>query len=115
MTQKEKLIDIISNYDSTACSAKEFAEYLINNGVVVLPCKVGDRLFRRSGEEYAVYELEIKDLYILESNVSIFAHPILPNGEMGRSYECFWGSAIGHIVFLTREEAEAALKGEKKQ
>ena len=67
---------------------------------VDLPCKVGDTV-------YFVYRNEI------------FEHKIrkIEIGEYGGfvcSSHCFPFSSFGQYVFLTREEAEKALKGRKK-
>ena len=45
-------------------------------------------------------------------SVVFFGHNII-NGKMSTSYEVFREDDFGKTVFLTREEAEAALKGEQ--
>ena len=74
------------------------AEHRIKNGVVVLHCKVGDRVYQTDGTR--IYELEILD-------VSLYRN--MPYYETD-SVD-FDVRAIGRSVFLTREEAEQALKG----
>lgn len=80
--------------------------------LVVLPCKIGDMLYRkgRYGGQFQVYEFCIDSMYIVRGDISIFANPIY-NEKPCTSYTCFYARAIGKTVFLTREEAEAALDG----
>ena len=60
---------------------------------VVLPCKVGDKVFQQNGVD--IFESQVKKII----------------------YDCghfaFDEETIGERVFLTRESAEAALKGEQ--
>ena len=60
---------------------------------VVLPCKVGDKVFQQNGED--IFESQVKKII----------------------YDCghfaFDEEAIGERVFLARESAEAALRGEQ--
>lgn len=65
--------------------------------VVVLPCKVGDVL-------YAAESDPVIPLHVME--VAIY---LALEGEDGGDYERI--SNIGKTVFLTREEAEKAMKG----
>ena len=110
VTQEEKLIDIISNYDSTVCSAKEFAEYLIDNGVVVLPCKVGDTVWSIHND--AVVKTECYSV-VAETEDDHFAFILTCTlkSTFDPRVSYFVKKFFGKTVFLTREEAEAALKG----
>lgn len=103
MTDKERLIELLDKAD-TPYKPKEnetyeaymhdfyghIAKYLLKHGVAVLPCKVGDLVYQTDGVR--VYESKIKTM----------------------TYDCgsfaFDENAIGKSVFLTREEAEQALK-----
>lgn len=70
---------------------KEYlADYLISNGVIVPPCKVGDKVYQTDGVR--IYESTI-------INVVYDTYGI-----------AFDERAIGESIFLTREEAEKALK-----
>ena len=69
--------------------------------VVVLPCKVGDVL-------YAAESAPVIPLHVME--VAIY---LALEGEDGGDYERI--SNIGKTVFLTREEAEKAMKGETEK
>lgn len=82
--------------------ADEIADCLIENGVIVLPCRVGDRV-------YAIY-LNGKPKTLLESDK--ITQVKINRG--GFHFKCWWGyfhlSDIGKTVFLTREQAEQKLK-----
>jgi hypothetical protein len=91
--------------------------------LVVLPCKVGDTVYRiASGRvggkrrvsysgEYAVQEFKISCDYVTGNGLDMFAHMFLDDGKPATSYEIFSSNNIGKTVFLTREEAEATMKG----
>ena len=73
-------------------------DHLLANGVIVLPYKVGDMVYRRSTgniTEYTITNISISDkrLWVLCCNYN----------------SAFWTQDIGKTVFLTREEAEQAL------
>ena len=68
-----------------------FADYLLANGVIVPPCKVGDTVYETDGVR--IYESTIKQVIYDTTGVA------------------FDERAIGTSIFLTREEAEQALKG----
>lgn len=85
---------------------KEIADYLLANGVIVPPCKVGD-------EVYYVFEGEVRELtvisfsYMFSKNLKHFnLHTTNYRGAV-LSYE---SKDIGKTVFLTKEEAEQAIK-----
>jgi hypothetical protein len=97
---RDRLIELIEEwYKDAPCEC--LADHLLKNGVIVPMCKVGDYIYRigDNGKIYGdwqvtyiqVYEDEI--LYIDDSN------------------NYFYASDISKTVFLTREEAEKALKG----
>lgn len=83
------------------------AEYLTANGVIAPPCKVGD----------VVYVVFYKHKFVEENRVIGFI--IGRNNDTlqfeGGSIYTIWDKAynehFGKTVFLSREEAEAALKG----
>ena len=78
--------------------AEQLADYLIENGVIQIPVKVGDMVYQTDG--IRIYESEIKEIIIC--NHIIFYET---------SGIAFDKSAIGTNIFLTREEAEQKLKG----
>lgn len=90
---------------------RELAEADKDGRLVVLPCKVGDRLYEVTGRKtisaYKVkaIRVELFGLFIEWDIVEGFAWQSLSGINAGE---------IGKIVFLTREEAEKALEAMKK-
>lgn len=86
---------------------KDLADYLIANGVIVPPCKVGDKLYeitsRKTISEYQVTAIHI-ELF------GIFVDWKITQGFVDRYISDMPAGEIGKTVFLTREEAENALK-----
>ncbi len=98
MNDRERLIELLelekafSRYLTDDERRGKLADYLLENGVIVLPCKVGD----------TVYELKYyhcctnPELDFYDIDVKTFGLDML--------------NKIGKTVFLTHEEAEQALK-----
>lgn len=97
MTDREQLIallmagagDCLGKGISLNCS--KLADYLLEHGVIVLPCKAGDTLYCESAIKGHITYLKAPDLEWIFENREIF----------------------GKEIFLTREEAEQALKERK--
>lgn len=88
------------------------ADHLLANGVIVPPCKVGDTLFYipfgKIIEECVVHAVQY------EENTIIVKCPLRRKEHEALLYKhwvYFNTDDFGKTVFLTREEAEAALKG----
>lgn len=89
--------------------------------LVILPCKAGDvvyrivtcptgRKFMGAYPQYRVRGLKVSDIY-KEGAISFYASNIYPGRGEATSTEWFNSADIGKTVFLSREEAEAAIKG----
>ena len=110
MPNLEKLYQMImeANPRFSIYWARKTAEYLLASGVVVLPCKVGDTVWIK-GEKFPA-EIE----YIKHTEDGIYLGYV----EFDRGPETteVWADGefmlddIGKTVFLTREEADKALK-----
>ena len=104
---RDKLIELIKNApvwkNGTFDEACEFvADHLIENGVIVPPCKVGQTVYTKYG-----YSFKIQRIEILEDKKILFRC-----GNDGTDdYMAFYDFEIGTDVFLTKEEAEKALRG----
>lgn len=88
---------------------KELAEADKDGRVVVLPCKVGQRVFALLDTDKHISECEVKQIGLGNEIGFVSIEPI---GARGREY----GVSIkgfGKTVFLTREEAEKALEAMK--
>lgn len=110
MTNRERLIEICD----TNCGyvdevpAEIFADHLIAHGVIVLPCKVGDAVYWM--HDYVITECYINRVQINRHGVFIHIKSKkdkVPHGAFNAK------NNIGKTVFLTREEAEAAIAKKK--
>ena len=122
MTDREKLIELLCKaplgfktfenqyYKSTI---SKIADHLIANGVIVTPCKVGDKVYivkSRTSDD--------KNLYIIEDVVKrIIFDKSEDTGFIHSRIEFFNTSSVSdwlfQNIFLTREEAEKALERSK--
>ena len=73
--------------------------------VVVLPCKVGDKLYRVFAGEIFEHRVGSMKYFAIQGRWDIGTYPFCPCVE----------SSIGKTIFLTREEAEKAMKGETEK
>lgn len=105
MTDRDRLIKLL-NVDMSGCEgdyAEEMADYLIKNGVILPPCKVGDTVYF--------------DTYLHGDSVGVRPHKVIQvksvittepsKGGIGAEIPDW---SFGESVFLTEEEAEKALK-----
>ena len=91
-----------------------FADHLIANDVIVPPCRVGDvvyfiyETYDEEGINRCILDCKVEQLGI--DSKSTWFQLKLPLGVKLSGY--FGNNTLGKSVFLTREEAERALKGE---
>ncbi len=97
---RERLIELLDEFLDLGYSSSYIADYLLENGVVVLLLKVGDIVYQTDG--IRIYELMILDI-LLHKNKLYYETDAVD----------FDDDAIGTSIFLTREEAERALKGDE--
>ncbi len=88
---------------------RELAEADKDGRLVVLPCQSGEHVFALLDDRKRMMECEVKHA-VLDGWRKIFY--IVPVGAPGDVYSAPFG-AFGKTVFLTREEAEAALEATK--
>ena len=89
----------------TNCYSYLIADQLLESGVIVPPCKVGDTVFRiskRYGERCVLPRTVCSIRYSLDSRGNIAWYLFTTTEDR-----------IGETVFLTHEEAKQALKGER--
>lgn len=89
---------------------EELAEAEKDGRLMVLPCKVGQRVFALLDTDKHISECEVKQIGMGNKIGFIGLEPI---GARGREYGVAL-NGFGKTVFLTREEAEAALEAMKK-
>ncbi len=73
--------------------------------LVVLPCKVGDKLYRVFDGNISEHEVQNMKYFARQRRLGIDMTPFFPDA----------GRFIGKTVFLTREEAEKALEAMKNE
>lgn len=100
-----RVLNSIGSYDRL----RELAETDKDGRVVVLPCKVGQRVFALLDTDKHISECEVKQIGIGNKIGFIGLEPI---GTRGREYGVAL-NGFGKTVFLTREEAEIALETRK--
>ena len=125
---KERLVELL-NVDMSGCNgdyAEEMADYIIADGWIRLPCKVGDKVYVKNheitiGEVFLGEELLFSCYFDCDWFVENIGCENCPFADWEQSYEGEWDCRtrgwfsfaekdIGKTVFLTREEAEAKLK-----
>lgn len=107
---RERLIRILDNspmLDTIDATYSEAADYLISKGVVLLPCKVGDKVYCVLEDFDVVMEGFVRQFLVTEE---IFVDCVI----RGYFNQVFHVSNFGKTVFLTRQEAEAKLKDTDK-
>lgn len=105
MDERERLMKLISDMPKEQTVA-EMADYLLENGVIVPPVKVGDEVF-------GIFYLINSGVWQMSSGKHIVTQMhINKNGVrivVTNRYGSIEPSDFGDTVFLTREEAEKAL------
>ena len=113
---KERLVELLKNSPYlNALSEDEWeksADYLIGNGVIVPPCKVGDTVYYFSHRPFnlallsnTIYEADVVRIVTTRLGTSLV---IQIRNEYGVT-EVPQISSFGKTVFLTKEEAEQKL------
>lgn len=87
---KNILIDLL--YDVQDARIETIADYLTKNGVVYIPCKVGNIVYQTDG--LRIYELTILHIYLHKNN------PYYETDGVD-----FDNEAIGKSIFLTKKQA----------
>lgn len=150
MTNKDRLITLLSNADNYAgydcelcgkddeeckrCVYEKLAEYLLAKGVIVLPCKVGDVVYKveycRCGNPEA-YEMKHCHKKETKKTPKVYGSIMLrqdgkrliapykyawkPIGTIcykiiQKPFKLEWLTEISKTIFLTKEEAERELE-----
>lgn len=122
MTERERLIDLINDvkdiYPTIPIingirqdSSEVIADHLLSNGVIVPPCKVGDIVWfvRNIGDKSRekITETSIEKVVLKKTGLYIKL-------DCNSMYETSCNS-IGKTVFLTKSQAEEALKNEQEK
>ena len=132
MNQRDRLIELIEDYTENVTARElhsqhfdeKFADHLLANGVIVPPCKVGDKIWvieRKNGKPVDFYCI----VFLSSSKGFVIGTPQIDHmgidkmidyhiRETANEYETNLVVYPEEDCFVTREEAEKALK-EKSQ
>lgn len=135
MTNREQLIDLIKKAEKQELldfftadldeaidmsggtqfngSVEYLAAYLIEHGVIVTPCKVGDTVYVLTSDSITGFEKSrVKRMLLknLQDGMTIKIIILCVCDDWGGAVREFYPEDFGKTVFLTREEAEKALK-----
>ena len=100
---KDRLIELLIKSGVT-WNPVGVADYLLENGVIVPPCKVGDTVYYPSFNVGMVFEYKVISIKLNSKGLYVVLDNRLRNEQMTHR-----ASQIGKTVFLTREQAEKAL------
>lgn len=123
MTDRDRLIELICDTPTRIMGGNMFlekistdvADYLLANGVIVPPCKVGDIVYvpwTWDGQEGVGFaEVEEIKIYDNKNHIMFFIDLESDDEEFEQQYGGWkLDKSIGDTVFLTKEEAEEKLK-----
>ena len=115
MTDRERLIELILNCERVDLPLpieyqEHLADYLLANGVIVPPCKVGDMMYYPW-----IYDGQCGIAFSKVESIKIYVNglPIAVVEDWKSDMPlpiCFNTDDFGKTVFLTKEEAEEKLK-----
>ncbi len=110
MNERERLIELLRGAKNRYINLLEFekgliATHLLENGVIVPPCRVGDIVYLLCPVREGIYEAFVDEICVMKESNFIVTRDIYFNRRQSIFFE-----QIGKTVFLTKEEAEKALK-----
>lgn len=112
MSERERLIELLSKapfgYTTLGdryykSAIEKIADHLLENSVIVPPVKVGEIVYKLRGTGFIKYKVDYFDIF----KNSFKIHLIANNWS-----DFVFAEDIGETIFLTKEEAEKALKGD---
>ena len=118
---RDRLIELMQEWGNKNTDSFPFegvADYLLENGVIVPPCKVGDAVWVNS--TFGTIKARVVEIIVDVNNkflmkihydlIYCYKERINTKGQVGYTEDKF---EFGKTVFLTKEEAEKALGGVK--
>ena len=114
---RDRLIELLcGHYMNTTSDATEVADYLLENGVIVPPCKVGEIVWVNN--KYGTMPAKVYQItqtfygcFMVNLHYDLsycYNNRINTNGAVGYTEDKF---EFGETAYHTKEEAEARLKG----
>ncbi len=98
---RDRLIELLDELLELGYSSPYVADYLIANGVIVPPCKVGDTVYFVHKSEHKITTHKVTNIYVGKS--------------MTISAKGLWSTIkpheFGWLFYTSKEEAEKALEG----
>lgn len=122
MNNRKRLVEILNSapfrYKTLADSfyrsiIEKIADYLLENGIIVLPVKVGDTVYTVSKKRGIGAKMVVEISWKRDWAGTDLGWGLILSGK--RSNNRYNVSNIGKTVFLTKEQAEKALKGGAEQ
>lgn len=119
---KEKLIELLMSAEINAeeqgffnchrskAKAECIADYLLANGVIPIPCKVGDTVYAFCEMLGVILEYKVVGIGITEVATQYEAYAYSIEDDVLIDNIDYETDDIGKTVFLSREEAEKELK-----
>ncbi len=107
---RDRLIELLGDY----LYSEQIADHLLANGVIVPPCKVGQTVYKVVADKRVKkpYECKVVGVWYAEDEIANNVHLVrYVNGIFDCSLSVQF-KEFGKTVFLTREEAEQALRKE---
>ena len=115
MSDKEKITKILKAYTkkhnimASSVILEEYAEELVNQGAILPPCKVGDKVYKITRNKVKECEVVFVGISADERCSHFNFVENYADGTFKQSYSMVF-EVIGKTVFLTKEEAEEKLK-----
>ncbi len=103
---RDRLIELLGDY----LYSEQIADHLLAYGVIVPPCKIGDKIYMLVTKRTHSYDFSNGKMVRKNNQHTFIKQTYLTESNFFRVLRDF-----GKTVFLTREEAERALKGGEKE
>ena len=106
---RDRVIALLQESSVGVKESEWLTDNLLLDGVLAPPCKVGDTIYVLVGEpSQKIAEFRVRTIVFGGINDAIG----LTNKSVITIWDKQWYDFFGKTIFLTREEAEQALKGE---
>ena len=110
--EAREIEETLSGYDYSISRMVELMKADKDGRVLILPCKVGDTVYFVNAKQ--ILEFTVVGYAVDETGISwVYSEHV---DKTGHTYERTFGpDRIGKTTFLSREEAEKAMKGETEK
>ena len=98
MADRKKLIELIISSGQVSGFAGALADYLIANGVMVIPCKAGDTIFEIDGE-HGIVAHKVREVIMVYNTTA--------TDDNGNEWPDYYTSDDIDTAYMTRRDAEA--------